>query len=89
MKLSCDNCGAALNRRPSHVHDSNFCNNDCRMQFWRETIQPKMSASGRRVLAELHAEGRDPRHGEAQQKSRSGKVSKSNRENPRRARRGE
>lgn len=84
MKLSCDNCGAVLIRRPSHVHKKNFCNNDCRMQFWREAIQPRMSAAGRRVLAEMHHEGRDPRHGEAQQRSRSAAATRSNREKPRR-----
>ena len=65
------------------IHEHNFCNNDCRMQWWRGEVQPKMSTSGREVLAELHAEGRDPRHGEEQQRSRSEKTARSNREKPR------
>lgn len=80
IRLSCDNCGAKIERRRSMVHERNFCDNDCRMQHWRESIQPKMAEAGRRVLAELHAEGRDPRHGERQQEARSEHMSKLNRE---------
>ena len=78
VKLTCDNCGGVIERRPSWVHERNFCNNDCRMQHWREKIQPKMAAAGSRVLAELHAEGRDPRHGERQQEARREHIEKIN-----------
>lgn len=80
VKLSCENCGSLIERRRSMIHEHNFCNNGCRMQWWREEIQPRMAAAGNRVLAELHAEGRDPRHGEEQQSVRSRWMARYNRQ---------
>lgn len=89
VTLSCDTCGARLERRRSQVHDHNFCANDCRMQFWREEVQPKMAAEGRRVLATLREIGHDPAHGGDAARKRGAKIAESNRRKPRRRKDGQ
>lgn len=81
-KAICEWCDASFEKpRPSSA--ARFCSREHYLEWWRENVQQRASANGTRVLAELHAEGRDPRHTEKAQASRSRKVAKNNRENPR------
>jgi hypothetical protein len=70
-------------QKPRPSSKSRFCSREHYREWWRENVQGRASANGARVLAELHAEGRDPRLTEKAQRSRAKKVAKSNRENPR------
>jgi hypothetical protein len=31
--IKCNLCGKEINRMPSRIHKTNFCNNECRIKF--------------------------------------------------------
>lgn len=87
VQVHCEWCGASFERpRPSSTR--RFCGREHYQAWWRENVQRRASNSGNRALARLRAENRDPRYTEKAQRSRSKKIASSNREKPRRRRRG-
>lgn len=78
----CEWCGASF-QKPRPSSNSRFCSREHYQAWWRENVQGRASRNGARVLAELHAEGRDPRLNEKAQRARSRAAKQSNRKDPR------